>query len=388
MLIIPTEDQLAERWDLLSDGLKDALTSEATSALVWKTAEAEHIPDAKIYEIGRAVSHVLYGFIHPEDLPIQLREDPQLNPQTVAALSNAFNQKIFAALQQDLSHAYAPLIRGAAVAGPKMIQSDKPMPAQAMPTASIAPKAPVAAPQIISQSFTATPKFSAMPLTPAKPVAPAPAAIPAQPPSTPSAGWSTRAPQGPVIKFGAVTPSVPTTTPAAKSPQQMPPLQRPQQQPVKGMSEFERLDAMKKGGVVPSAPTIPASPTMPASPATPAAVMPQGPVMLHEVSNTAAQTPDFRFKMGMQNQMPSKPPQVPLPSKPAVLEFGRSATPGGAGQTPAAQPIPVPSAPKTVHYTEYKPSPAEPHQISEITTPAPKPQQGKVIVKDFLEPQK
>src|SRR5665213_546126 len=99
-MIIPTEEQIIDRWDSLPVSLKEALTSDANSDLIWKISEAEHIPDQKIYEIGRAVSHVLFGFMHPEDLATEMRDGSQLNPQTVTSIAGQLNQKIFAPLQQ------------------------------------------------------------------------------------------------------------------------------------------------------------------------------------------------------------------------------------------------------------------------------------------------
>src|ERR1700722_1507242 len=104
-MIIPTEEQIIDRWDSLPDSLKDALTSTANSDLIWKLAEAEHDPDQKIYPIGTAVSHVLFGFIHPEDMATELKE-AQLNPQTITALLGPINEKIFAPLQQDINKIY------------------------------------------------------------------------------------------------------------------------------------------------------------------------------------------------------------------------------------------------------------------------------------------
>lgn len=361
-MIIPTEDQIAERWDELSESLKDALTSTANSDLIWKTAEAEHIPGPKIYEIGRAVSHVLFGFIHPEDLVPELKDGSQLNPQSVTAIAAVINQKIFAPLQQDINHVYAPLPKPAG--GPKIMQEIKRPQVTSAPVTPTTPR-PAAppgppGPKIISETFTAIPKISGTPLASNRNVA-APAPQPPKPPS--NQGWSKATPQQPVIKLGAITPAAPIP----------PPMKTPVSQPLSAArpatSEFDRLDMMKK-----NPPAVPAPP----------------PVMLHEMSKSMAQSPEFQFRTGAGDQMANnRPAGMSLPTKPAVLELGN------VPKTP-----PPASAPKPP--VQAAPAPMEntgPRQITEITSPkqvtappppappnqqAPQQQTGKVIVKDFL----
>src|ERR1039458_5914971 len=94
------------------------------------------------------------------------------------------------------------------------------------------------------------------------------------------------------------------------------------------MSEFDRIDMMKKGEAPQTPPSAPSVPTPP-------------PVMLHETSKSKAQSPEFQIKTGTEDQMVSKPAGMSLPTKPAVLELGNI-------------PTPSPSTAKVVHYSEYK----------------------------------
>lgn len=405
-----TQDQSGDRWDTLPMVLRDALFSEPNSDFLWKTCEAEHIPDPKIHDVARIAGYVLMGFIHPEDVAEEVQAAIGVDQKTAATIQSALNQRIFSPIRQDIDKIYAPLTKSQAglQTGPKIIQEIKPsQPAPAVVAAAPALAKPTQpAPQIISQTFNATPKFGVAPVglqqlqqQQPRPQQPQP---PAQPAAASDKGWSTRA-QGPVVKLGAITPGIPSPssrgpsmsgTPNSAMSPKPPAFQTPSQQtPQKGMSEFERLDMMKKSTAAPG--TVPPPQ---ASAATPP------PMMLHEVSNTAAQSPDFRFKIGMQNQMPTKPPQTPPPAKTAILEFGKAPSPTASTSTPTIQS----SAPKTVHYSEYKPPVAATtdsgiRQISEFTAqpsapvpptppvptvPMAQPPKGKIIVKDFLEPTK
>ena len=281
--------------------------------------------------------------------------------------------------------------------------------------ASTAPAAP-AGPKIISETFEATatgaPKIVAAgmpPKAPTPPAAPQPklqavtsqtaaglsvstsslvpnknfaASTPQAPKLRMDKGWSKEAPQDPVVKLGVITPSIPVpgnSTAVSKNMPSAQPTGQAQggQSPAftpKTMSEFERLDMMKKST---------------------AAVPP--PVMLHEISKPATiqQSSDFHIATGMQNQINKTTVPPPMPVKSAVIEFG------GA------------PAPKVVHYTQYQatatPPPTigmtGPRNVTEISAmpaaapmpPRPTPpmpskpsaqQDAKVIVKDFLGPQK
>lgn len=390
-MIIPTEEQVIERWDELPDSLKDALVSDANSALIWKTAEAEHIPNEKIYTVATAVSQVLYGFIHPEDISTELKA-AQFNPQTVVAIVGALNQKIFAPIQQDLNKAYRP-IAGATIpvqdikatqvtipVGPKIIAENFTAKPITPPKPAFAPRPPAKPQQVTSQAVPISAVNSTLaPLNKNVATPTAPVSKPAA--NTNDKGWSRQGSQDPVIKLGVITPNIPAPKPAAA------PVKTPTPTtttPVKTMSEFERLDMQKKGTMPPSSPIQPLTSSTTQMP-TPAPKAPEpAPVMLHQINMPAGneKTQNFQINGGMQNQMGRVPNQVPMPNRPAVLEFG----------TPSAASSALPTSPTPQQPQKMAPAmSAGPRQITEITAQPPKPPippatpmpQSKVVVKDY-----
>jgi hypothetical protein len=391
-------DQALERWDTLPLVLREALYSEANSDFLWKTCEAEHIPDAKIYTAASVSGCVLMGFLHPEDVASELKDAIGIDQRTASVIESALNQRIFNPLREEIDSVYAPLSKFEA--GPTIIQEIKPP--------QTTPQSPsIPAPTIISESFKATPNFVAAPMPKpiAPPVAPGPKPqavtsetftnfgvnttplasnknmpAPAPQPVKPGAekGWSKQVQQDPVVKLGVITPSVPTPAVPIAAPAQRPPGTPTANTATggsptpKAMSEFDRLDMQKKGAAPGAAPAQPIP----------------GPVMLHEIGGPGAgqKTPNFQVNVGIKDQMNGKSPMPGAPAKPAVLEFA------GPQKTPTAAP----------HYNEYKPPaptpPTSTHTLVQVTSapqPAPPPKpptppapptapgNAKVVVKDY-----
>ena len=394
-----TTDQALERWDILPMTLREALYSEPNSDFLWKICEEEHIPDKQIYAVARMSGYVLMGFLHPEDVAEELHEAIGVDLKTASSIENELNKRIFAPLQTDIATVYKPLSRFEVA--PKIMQEIKPpvVPTIAKPPTPVAP-----APKIISETFTATPRIAPPPQ--------APVTQPVKPPTLSDQGWSKRSPQEPVVKLGQINPSTPAPAkPVVLSAPTTPAIAKPAAPRVGNtMSEFDRIDLMKKAPAPPaSAPSMPAAtavatPTMlaPTKPPEPA------PVMLHEISGTTtiSQSPNLGMAAGTKNQIGANLPPPAAPNKPAVLEF--------ATKTPTTSSAP---AQKVVHYSEYKTpvpppipasntprqvtqivaptpitSPAQPSTPKTVTTPPPmppkpqaaQPAKGKVIVKDFL----
>ncbi len=107
MTTIPQEIVL-ERWDTLPNNLKDELVSEPNSNFLWKTCEAEHIPDERIYDAARIVSYVLLGFLHPGDLGEELAEALTINRQVADSIARAVNDRILNPLKDELDEIYEP----------------------------------------------------------------------------------------------------------------------------------------------------------------------------------------------------------------------------------------------------------------------------------------
>lgn len=375
MLTIPRQQAL-KRWDTIPEVLRVALFADANTDFIQKTCEAEHVPVEKRSDVAGIAGYVLLGFLHPEDLADELKEATGINPQVCASVAAAINSRIFTPLKPELDKIYEPLSKlGGGAAGPKVIQDIGPAPvvvsktvsggpviltsqeksAAVLPTSRIVPPAPIPTPAPIRP--TAIPPAPAAMPTPALPVKP----------NLSAAGWSRTTPDQPVVRL---TPGALATTPAVA--QQMPPKPatpvpaRPVEvipsvaTPTKGpVGEFERL-AIMHGGTPPSVPVMPKPPgTVPTTP--PAAPMP-GPMIIHEdtVFRPQQKAPDFHLAPSAAQSFDMRreaggPPAV----KPAILELGKAA---------------APSAPRVVHYTEYKPPVQQSgRQITEITAPPPRP---------------
>ena len=395
-----SQQQSLDRWDAITPQLREALFSEVNADFVSKVCQDEHLPAEKGDEIAGISGYVLLGFMHPEDLAVELKDGVGLDQKTASSIASAINQRIFAPLRQQIDSVYSPLSKFEA--GPKIIQEIKPPQAMVMPVTP-APKAaatPIAAsaPKPLSQVTSQTAAGFTIGATPSASNKNVAATAPQASQPSSDKGWSNQTQQNPVVKLGVITPSMPspaagagTTNAGANTPATQKPeaAQQPAPQTAKGMSEFERLDMMKEG----STPQAAAAPAQPA------------PMMLHEVSSPASlqSSPNFRFDLTAQNQINAATPPKAPPAKAAVIEFGNQ----------AASSAPAP-APKVVHYSEYKtpiPAPAPsasagPREITQITqigapkqvtAPPPMPpkpptqqpaQPGKVIVQDFLGPQK
>lgn len=363
MIAIPSEQAL-QRWDVLPMVLREALYSEPNSDFLWKTCEGEHIPDEKIYGVARIAGYVLMGFLHPEDMAEELKEQLGFNLKVGASIAGAINQRIFAPLRQDIGKAYEPLSKFDG--GPKIIQEIK-------PAISAAP-----APQIISQAAAGGPVAGTPP-----PGAPKP--------KLPEVGWSKLTPEEPVVKLSQA--AAPRSAPRSPLSPVSPPAPKPAAaapQVKSSIDEFERI-AMRQGpqkSVLPVPPAIPPTAT-PAPASAMGAPKPTGPaepapIIIHEDAAFKPQqkTPDFRIQLPTE-KFDAQKSAGQAAVKPAVLELGKAALPPGAPKPGMI------SSPRVVHYTEYKssmpgtpaptPSPVSktplspqgPRQIIEITSPKP-----------------
>lgn len=410
-----TTQQARLRFTMIPSRLQDAMFSTQIDEAMQGVIQQYHLDDMKAGIVGKIAGWVLLGFVHAEDMPKEIQEQLKLSPQIAGEISKSLDSKIFGPLKEDLRVAYTLAASERESASPQVVQEVKPP-----QTPAPAPKPP--GPQIISESFSASPKFAAT-----TSATPPPAPVP-QKPKPNDTGWSTRGPQNPVVTLGAITPAVPSPakTPAANP--TAPVGQKPNTAPgMKSMSEFERLGITQKNNAStaaasasmptsittptaaqtarPATPPLPSTPPMPpkapgfgSSPTTPA------PVMLQQNSSASAQSPGFHVNQGMQNQMGGSGTRPTGPAKPAILEFGNA-------------PIPTPPRPAAAQSAGYRPPmpptsqvDTGPRQVTEITrqpavspsapaampprppappSPANAPQsQEKVIVKDFLGPEK
>lgn len=322
-----TQDQAFQRWDTIPLVLREALCSESNSDFLWKTCEAEHLPEEKIYHVARIAGYVFLGFLHPEDLADELSIQLDLSSKITKPIADAINARLFDPLRNDIDKIYNPLSK--LKSNPKIIQDIGPI-------SNVAPAA----------------QLSGMP--------------PPTPP-VPQPGWSRVTSSEPVVKLdrtampgAALKPEPPAKPPVA------PPVAKPAPPPPAGtMDEFERL-ARQHGEVphtqTPQKETPHSGPQHEGTQPDEKKVAEPPPVMIHKDTEFTAQpqAPGFRL------ELPSKPINMhgaptPPPAKSAVLEFGAK---------PPKPPKPAgPATTRVVHYTDYK-SPSPEHPVTPATPPA------------------
>lgn len=93
--------------------LREAMSSEINSDIVWKTGENEHLPEDKITTVSRIVGYALMGFIHPEDLAREINENLGIDIRIAASIADPLNKKIFQPLREELEKIYSPALSGA-----------------------------------------------------------------------------------------------------------------------------------------------------------------------------------------------------------------------------------------------------------------------------------
>ena len=320
------------------------------------------MPDEKIHAVARIAGYVYMGFLHPGDMAEELKEETNLDLKTCNAISAALDARVFAPLRSDIDKIYQPLSGGFA-AGPKIIQDIGPAPMVPAPTSTrpmpVVPAIPLKSP--------------ASPPTSAAPTAPAPVS------KLSETGWSKLTPESPVARISqtsappmpavAAKPIVPPPSAAPQKPAE--PLARP------GIDEFERLrmqaEQKARGAPAPAPVGAPAA-SQAATPQGPQSSQGPAPLIIHEDASfkTQQKAPDFHVPVPPEQFSMKKPPSSPM-VKPAVLELGgANAAPPAAVAAAAPK---IPSTPRVVHYTEYKPpvggsripAPQGPRQITEVT---------------------
>lgn len=111
----------------MPDILKEAIASETNSGLVWKTAENEHLSKDKMKIVSRSVGFVLMGFIHPEELSAEIRNETGVDSRIAANIAEPINKRIFQPLQDELEKIYAPASEEPQKIQPAMMDSISPL---------------------------------------------------------------------------------------------------------------------------------------------------------------------------------------------------------------------------------------------------------------------
>jgi hypothetical protein len=387
--------------------IKSWLGSDTVIDTIDALEEKLHLPKGSASVIAKLIQRIQIKDLGVEYFAGELALELKLEKQTALLIAQTVKKDIFSAKKQDwadygidislLEKFETPIASPAApttAPGPKMIQ-DLGIPTPPKPAATISLKIPVPtvptpppqpAPKVstqVGQGLTVgispisgvKPGATTTSIPPAPSTAPKPPMPPTSPAQTPpappksaisSVGWSKLTPEAPVVKLNTVVSTVipPSMKPATPAPTAAVPVAptTPAVNAGRGMSEFERMDMMKKGTSAPMPP----------------------PVMLHEVQSSAplSKSSDLHFSIAPRNEMKiplsQQASQVPLPPKAAVLELGKMPTPSKTvNYSGSAMPKP-PTPPTTTvsgerHVTELTASSQATPTLKSVTMPPPAP---------------
>ena len=103
-----SRQQALQRWDVLSQNIREALFSEYNSGILWRICEEQHLSEDKIFKVAALAGDVIMGFIHPEDLAQEIKNTLGINPEIAASISRQIDRKIFTLIKNDIDKVYAP----------------------------------------------------------------------------------------------------------------------------------------------------------------------------------------------------------------------------------------------------------------------------------------
>lgn len=89
--------------------LREALFSEYNSSVLWKICESQHLSEDKIYKIATLTGDAIMGFMHPEDLAQEIKNETGIVMEVANAVSRDINRKIFIPIRSDIDKVYSPV---------------------------------------------------------------------------------------------------------------------------------------------------------------------------------------------------------------------------------------------------------------------------------------
>ncbi|MBI4085615.1 MAG: hypothetical protein HY432_03900 [Candidatus Liptonbacteria bacterium] len=110
MSIKVLQQQLDSRWDSMPGILREAMSSDVNSGMIWEISQKEHLPDEKIYAVSRLTGYILMGFIHPEDLANEIKDSAGIDIRIASNIADSINKKIFQPLRDEIDKIYAPAL--------------------------------------------------------------------------------------------------------------------------------------------------------------------------------------------------------------------------------------------------------------------------------------
>src|SRR5437868_624950 len=107
-MIVIQKTQALQRWDIIPENLREALSSDDSTAILEEACELEHVPDDEIATVSRLSGYVLLGFLAPQDLAREVSEAAGVDEKGAQRIAQHLDEKIFAPLRNEIDKIYAP----------------------------------------------------------------------------------------------------------------------------------------------------------------------------------------------------------------------------------------------------------------------------------------
>ncbi len=103
------EAALAQRYTALPQKLQDEIFSYATAEDVMRIAGEQHLSPEKTNAIAVLTGRVLLGFLHFEDIKMEIQKTLDLDSRIADAVFQALDKKIFSEFKEEIHDAYDPM---------------------------------------------------------------------------------------------------------------------------------------------------------------------------------------------------------------------------------------------------------------------------------------
>ncbi|MDO8443728.1 MAG: hypothetical protein Q7S78_01975 [Candidatus Azambacteria bacterium] len=105
-----TEQKISEKYNGLSQGLKDALSSANTSVVIENIAAKYQLDKEKTEMLVQLVGLVILGFAGLEDMKKEMKETIEIDSKIIPLITDEIRQKIFAPLMNFLPKVPVPAV--------------------------------------------------------------------------------------------------------------------------------------------------------------------------------------------------------------------------------------------------------------------------------------
>lgn len=103
------EEKIYERWDLMSDELKEAIYNPLNIDIIDNVCNLNHLDDKKTLAIKVIVSEILFGFIYAQDFAQEIKNELGVDIRIADNIAFEVNRKIFDQFKNELEKLYQPL---------------------------------------------------------------------------------------------------------------------------------------------------------------------------------------------------------------------------------------------------------------------------------------